>query len=103
MDGVVTKVWWANPHIRYDVDVTLPDGTVEGVDDSFAWGRDTGSVWRVRLSSASVERIPAVLSQCIGISASGLLCFEETPESLLPEGWMPGRLFLWPADGVDPR
>lgn len=27
--GVVTKVWWANPHIRYDVDVTLPNGTVE--------------------------------------------------------------------------
>ena len=29
VDGVVTKVWWANPHIRYDVDVTLEDGTVE--------------------------------------------------------------------------
>jgi hypothetical protein len=28
VDGVVTKVWWANPHIRYDVDVTLPDGSV---------------------------------------------------------------------------
>jgi Family of unknown function (DUF6152) len=27
--GVVTKVWWANPHIRYDVDVTLPDGSIE--------------------------------------------------------------------------
>ena len=27
--GVVTKVWWQNPHIRYDVDVSLPDGTVE--------------------------------------------------------------------------
>jgi hypothetical protein len=27
--GVVTKVWWTNPHIRYDVDVTLPDGTVQ--------------------------------------------------------------------------
>jgi hypothetical protein len=29
VDGVVTRVWWANPHIRYDVDVTLEDGTVE--------------------------------------------------------------------------
>ncbi len=29
VDGVVTKVWWANPHIRYDVDVTMPDGSVE--------------------------------------------------------------------------
>lgn len=29
MRGVVTKVWWTNPHIRYDLDVTLPDGTVE--------------------------------------------------------------------------
>jgi hypothetical protein len=29
VDGIVTKVWWANPHIRYDVDVTLPDGSVE--------------------------------------------------------------------------
>jgi hypothetical protein len=28
VDGVVTKVWWANPHIRYDVDVQLPDGTI---------------------------------------------------------------------------
>jgi len=27
--GVVTKVWWQNPHIRYDVDVTKEDGTVE--------------------------------------------------------------------------
>jgi len=27
--GVVTKVWWANPHIRYDVDVRNADGTVE--------------------------------------------------------------------------
>ena len=29
VDGVVTKVWWVNPHIRYDVDVTMPDGSVE--------------------------------------------------------------------------
>jgi hypothetical protein len=29
VEGVVTRVWWANPHIRYDVDMTLPDGTVE--------------------------------------------------------------------------
>lgn len=27
--GVVTKVWWANPHIRYDVDMSLADGSVE--------------------------------------------------------------------------
>ena len=27
--GVVTRVWWANPHVRYDVDVTLPDGSHE--------------------------------------------------------------------------
>ena len=27
--GEVTRVWWANPHIRYDVRVTLDDGTVE--------------------------------------------------------------------------
>jgi hypothetical protein len=29
VEGIVTKVWWANPHIRYDVDVTLEDGTIE--------------------------------------------------------------------------
>jgi hypothetical protein len=29
VEGTVTKVWWANPHIRYDVDVTLEDGSVE--------------------------------------------------------------------------
>jgi hypothetical protein len=29
VEGVVTRVWWANPHIRYDVDVTLEDGSVE--------------------------------------------------------------------------
>jgi hypothetical protein len=29
VEGIVTRVWWANPHIRYDVDVTLADGTVE--------------------------------------------------------------------------
>jgi hypothetical protein len=28
VEGIVTKVWWANPHIRYDVDVTLPDGSI---------------------------------------------------------------------------
>ena len=27
--GVVTRVWWANPHIRYDVDATMPDGSIE--------------------------------------------------------------------------
>ena len=27
--GVVTRVWWTNPHIRYDVDMTMPDGSVE--------------------------------------------------------------------------
>jgi Family of unknown function (DUF6152) len=27
--GIVTKVWWANPHIRYDVDMTMADGRVE--------------------------------------------------------------------------
>jgi hypothetical protein len=29
VEGVVTRVWWANPHVRYDVDVTLPDGSIE--------------------------------------------------------------------------
>jgi hypothetical protein len=29
VDGIVTKVWWANPHIRYDVDVTMADGSIE--------------------------------------------------------------------------
>jgi hypothetical protein len=29
VDGTVTKVWWANPHIRYDVDMKMPDGSVE--------------------------------------------------------------------------
>lgn len=29
VEGTVTKVWWANPHIRYDVDMTMPDGSVE--------------------------------------------------------------------------
>jgi hypothetical protein len=28
VEGVVTKVWWANPHIRYDVDMQMPDGTI---------------------------------------------------------------------------
>lgn len=27
--GEVTRVWWANPHIRYAVDMTLPDGSIE--------------------------------------------------------------------------
>jgi hypothetical protein len=27
--GVVTRVWWMNPHVRYDVEVTLPDGAIE--------------------------------------------------------------------------
>lgn len=29
VEGIVTKVWWANPHIRYDVDMRLPDGRIE--------------------------------------------------------------------------
>lgn len=29
VEGIVTRVWWANPHIRYDVDVTLEDGSIE--------------------------------------------------------------------------
>lgn len=29
VEGTVTKVWWANPHIRYDVDMRLPDGSIE--------------------------------------------------------------------------
>jgi hypothetical protein len=29
VEGTVTKVWWANPHIRYDVDMEMPDGTIE--------------------------------------------------------------------------
>jgi hypothetical protein len=29
VEGVVTRVWWTNPHIRYDVEVTHEDGTVE--------------------------------------------------------------------------
>lgn len=27
--GTVTRVWWQNPHIRYDVEIEKPDGTVE--------------------------------------------------------------------------
>ena len=29
VEGTVTRVWWTNPHIRYDVDVRLADGTIE--------------------------------------------------------------------------
>jgi hypothetical protein len=29
VEGVVTRVYWANPHIRYIVDMTLPDGSIE--------------------------------------------------------------------------
>jgi hypothetical protein len=29
VEGIVTRVWWTNPHIRYDVDVTLEDGSIE--------------------------------------------------------------------------
>jgi Family of unknown function (DUF6152) len=29
VEGTVTKVWWMNPHIRYDVDVKLDDGTID--------------------------------------------------------------------------
>lgn len=29
VSGVVTRVWWTNPHIRYDVDMTMPDGSIE--------------------------------------------------------------------------
>jgi hypothetical protein len=28
VEGTVTRVWWANPHIRYDVEVTREDGSV---------------------------------------------------------------------------
>src|SRR3970040_2297903 len=27
--GEVTRVWWQNPHIRYDVAVKMPDGSTE--------------------------------------------------------------------------
>jgi hypothetical protein len=27
--GEVTRVWWQNPHIRYDLRITKPDGSVE--------------------------------------------------------------------------
>src|SRR5215203_5285898 len=27
--GEVTRVWWQNPHIRYDVAVKKPDGSTE--------------------------------------------------------------------------
>ena len=26
---MVTRVWWANPHIRYEVDMTMTDGSIE--------------------------------------------------------------------------
>jgi hypothetical protein len=29
VEGTVTKVWWANPHIRYDIDMKMPDGSIE--------------------------------------------------------------------------
>ena len=29
LEGVVTRVWWANPHIRYIIDARMPDGTIE--------------------------------------------------------------------------
>ncbi|MCP5146375.1 MAG: hypothetical protein H6978_16310 [Gammaproteobacteria bacterium] len=29
VDGTVTRVWWANPHIRYDVDIKRADGSIE--------------------------------------------------------------------------
>jgi len=29
VEGIVTRVWWANPHIRYDVDVMLENGSIE--------------------------------------------------------------------------
>lgn len=29
LEGEVTRVWWANPHIRYIIDARMPDGTIE--------------------------------------------------------------------------
>lgn len=29
VSGRVVDVWWANPHIRYEVEMALPDGTLE--------------------------------------------------------------------------
>jgi hypothetical protein len=29
VEGVVTRVWWANPHIRYAVDMQMADGSIE--------------------------------------------------------------------------
>lgn len=30
--GVVTEVWFRNPHVRYYIDVTTPDGSIEKWD-----------------------------------------------------------------------
>ena len=27
--GTVTRVWWQNPHVRYDVAMKMPDGTTQ--------------------------------------------------------------------------
>jgi hypothetical protein len=29
VEGIITKVWWTNPHIRYDVEITTSEGTKE--------------------------------------------------------------------------
>ncbi len=29
VNGTVTRVWWQNPHIRYDVSMKMPDGSVQ--------------------------------------------------------------------------
>ena len=29
VQGTVKRVWWQNPHIRYDVEMKMPDGSVE--------------------------------------------------------------------------
>jgi len=50
LEGVVTRIDWENPHVRYYVDVTQPDGTVVNWScetsgpkrlESRGWMRDT--------------------------------------------------------------
>lgn len=41
LEGVVTRIDWANPHVHYYVDVTGPDGTVVN------WSCETGGPARL--------------------------------------------------------
>ena len=103
--GEVTRVWWQNPHIRYDVAMKMPDGTTQSLTLSPEHGgRSSGTlpISQMGLYRAS-DGTHTALAAAGPLNPIEFADVRTTPEKLAPLVQASGGGVFWAGDGGIPE